>query len=366
MRVLILDEGFASGAITALGLRRAGCVVDVIAATGGSGSCRATGGTWRLAPRVSDPRLFHVLDRSVRESQWDVVYPVTEPLQWLLWDRAPEWSAIVYPQVDEGDRALRRDKQRMSLRLAERGIRIPRQLPVATPRDIDRGVAELGLPIVVKGGSGRGGNATHVCATREIAHAAARSVAERGQPTFVQEYVAGATYLAGGVFDRGRPLRFFAGVKSAQFPPRVGPAAELRSVDDESLATVAKEVFAATEVSGIASIDLICDARGTFHFLELNPRPWGSMEAARRAGVDLFEALVALWRAEPPTPQLEFRSGVCTPVFPLYLLSLPCWRSGRVARALPSEMRRALTLSRESPALVGHLAHRLARVCYNW
>lgn len=366
MRVLVLDEGFASGAITAFGIRRAGCVVDVIAATGGSGSCRATGGTWRLAPRVSDPRLFDVLDRTVRESQWDVVYPVTEPLQWLLWDQMPGWSANVYPQVDEGRRAALRDKQRMSLRLAESGIRIPRQLPAATFADVDRGVDELGLPIVVKGGSGRGGNSTHVCATRGAARAAARRIAQRKQRTFVQAYIAGATYLAGGVFDEGRALRFFAGVKSVQFPRRVGPAAELRSEGDATLAAVAQRVFGAAEVSGIASIDLVRDAQGTFHFLELNPRPWGSMEAARRAGVELFEALVALWRAEPPTPRLEFRADVCTPIFPLYLLAAPCWRSGVAARTLPSELHRALSLARENPPLVGHLVHRLARVCYNW
>lgn len=366
MRVLLLDEGFTSGAITALGLRRAGCRVDVIAATGGSGSCGGTGGSWRLAPRASDPRLLDVVDRTVRGAHWDVIFPVTEPLQWLLWDANPTWARSIYPQVDEGQRAARRDKQRMSLQLASARVRIPRQLPVKSRADVDRGVAELGLPIVIKGGSGRGGNATHVCASPGAARAAARRLAQHGQPTFVQEHIAGATYLAGGVFDGGRPLRFFAGIKAVQFPRRVGPAAELRSAHDSTLATVAQRIFAAAGVSGIASIDLIRDARGTFYFLELNPRPWGSMEAARRAGVDLFGALVALWRAERPTPQLDFWPGVRTPVFPLYLLSLPCWRSGLAARALLPDARRAMALVREDPALARHLLHRLARVCHNW
>ncbi len=366
MRVLLLDEGFASGAITALGLRRAGCSVDVIAATGGTGRCTGTGGTWQLAPRVGDPRLLDLLDARVRESQWDVIFPVTEPLQWLLWDQQPTWESLVYPKVEEGQRDLRRDKRRMSERVACAGVSIPRQLSVTTPGDVDRAVEEFGCPIVIKGSAGRGGNATRVCTSLRSAREAARRLAQRGCATFAQAYIAGATYLAGGVFERGRPLRFFSGIKSVQFPPRVGPAAELRSDDDLALTDVAQRVFLAAEVSGIASIDLVRDALGEFHFLELNPRPWGSMEAARRAGVDLFGALVALWRAEPLAAQLDFRPDVRTPVFPLYLLALPCWRSGLAVRTLLPDARRALALARHEPAFARHLMHRLARVCYNW
>src|SRR4051812_10094259 len=99
MRVLLLDEGFISGAVTARGLARAGCAVDVLAATGGRGACRVDGGRWQLAPRVGDPRLLDEIDVRVRRSAYDVVYPVTEPLQWLLWDAAPSWSGSVFPAV---------------------------------------------------------------------------------------------------------------------------------------------------------------------------------------------------------------------------------------------------------------------------
>ena len=366
VRVLLLDEGFASGALTARGLRRAGCTVDVIAATGGTGSCPGTGGTWRLAPRVGDPRLIEVLDAAVRRSRCDVVFPVTEPLQWLVWDQRPTWEVSVYPQVEGPHRAARRDKQRMSELVAGVGVTIPRQLPVSSRADVDRAVRELGLPIVIKGSVGRGGNATHVCSTLGAVQSATQQLARRLIPAFAQAHIAGSTYLAGGVFDRGRPLRFYAGVKSVQFPRRVGPAAEMRSSNDATLSELARRVFAAAEVSGLASIDLVRDARGTFHFLELNPRPWGSMEAAVRAGVDLFDVLVRLWRSESIVPRLDFRSDMRTPVFPLYLLAHPCWFSGRAARAILPDVRRAFTLARDEPALAWHMLHRLSRVCVNW
>jgi nucleotide-binding universal stress UspA family protein len=157
MRVLLLDEGFISGTVTARGLRRAGCLVDVIAATGGRGRCVTRDGTWRLAPRVGDPRLPDVITAAIRRSTYDVVYPVTEPLQWLVWDARPVWEPLVFPRVPEPHRAARRDKRVMSALVAAAGVAIPRQLPAGSDAEVRAAVRALGVPLVVKGVRGRGG-----------------------------------------------------------------------------------------------------------------------------------------------------------------------------------------------------------------
>src|SRR4051812_47323645 len=122
MRVLLLDEGFISGTVTARGLRRAGCAVDVVAATGGRGQCAVGDDVWRLAPRVDDARLISVLDAMVRQHPYDVIYPITEPLQWLLWNVTPWWSSRVFPYVDDRLRAARLDKRRMSELVSRAGV----------------------------------------------------------------------------------------------------------------------------------------------------------------------------------------------------------------------------------------------------
>lgn len=366
MKVLLLDEGFMSGTVTARGLRKAGCGVDVIAATGGSGKCGVGDDVWRLAPRVGDPRLMDVVDAAIRQNAYDLIYPITEPLQWLLWNVQPSWQARVFPHVSEHHRSARRDKRRMSEVIRQAGVTIPRQRSADTDADLRLAVGELGLPIIVKGTRGRGGNATHICGSFAEAVVAAAEVRERGTRPFAQAYIDGPTYLAGGLFDHGRPLRFYSGAKTVQFPSRVGPAAEIVSTDDPALTDTALRVFAIADVTGLASIDLIRDARGTFQFLELNPRPWGSIGAASDADVDLFGALVELWGSGAVRPHLEFRQGVQTPVFPLYMLAAKYWRSGRAARALFSDSRRALTLARDESMLAGHIIHRLLRVGLNW
>ena len=366
MRVLLLDEGFISGAVTARGLARAGCHVDVIAATGGRGDCTTAGGTWMLAPRVGDPRLLDIVDATARTTTYDVIYPVTEPLQWLLSDASSTWAAAIFPRVAERDRPARRDKRLLSARVAAAGVTIPREMPAGTDEEVRRAVNALGLPLVIKGVRGRGGNATIVCEALADACAAARQLRKRGTCPFAQAFIHGTTYLAGGLFDRGRTLRFFSGEKTVQFPLRVGPAAVLTSVDDPALALSASRVAAATRLTGLASMDFVRDAHGQYYFLELNPRPWGSIQAAASAGIDLFVDLVRLWRSELPMPSPDAVPGVRTPIFPLYLLSAHAWRSGAAARALLPDAQRALALARVEPALAAHLVHRLTRVAVNW
>ena len=366
MRVLLLDEGFISGTATARGLRAAGCTVDVIAATGGHGRCIVSGGTWQLAPHVGNERLMDMIDAAAHRTDYDVIYPVTEPLQWMIWDRQPRWHRKVFPHVSVEQQHTRRDKRAMSALVASAGVSIPRELRATSTSDVRKAIHALGLPVVIKGTTGRGGNATRICNSVETAMAAVRELSSDGRHPFAQQYIGGVTYLAGGLFERGKPLRFFSGAKTLQHPPRTGPAAEITSVIDPALTELALRVFAAAEVNGLASIDVVRDALGRYHFLELNPRPWGSIEAAGAAGVELFDPLVRLWRGESVSPRCGYVDGVRSPIFPLYLFAMPYWKSGAARRALGPDVRRALTLVRGEPALAGHVAHRLVRVGLNW
>jgi predicted ATP-grasp superfamily ATP-dependent carboligase len=320
VRVLLLDEGFVSGALTALGLQRVGCTVDVIAATGGDGG---------------HPELLDVLSR---QRGYDVVYSATEPLQQLI-------------------SGARSDKRRMSAQMRAVGIPVPDEHPAASETDLRDAIRELGTPLVVKGSVGRGGKTTFIVRSLSEACRAASRIRALGADPFAQAHIHGVTHLAGGLFENGRALRFYCGAKRVQVPARTGPAAELVSTDDPAFVSVALRAFEASRVTGLASADFIRDERGTYHFLELNPRPWGSLAAARDAGVDLFTPLVALWSRQSITADLSFRPGVRSAVFPLALLSMHCWASGFAFRSAPAP---------RDLRLAAHLAHRLARVAYNW
>ncbi|HZI42489.1 MAG TPA: ATP-grasp domain-containing protein [Gemmatimonadaceae bacterium] len=365
LHLLLLDEGFMSGAHTAVGLRDAGCDVTIVGATGGRGRYDGRSIRWSLAPRVTSPEFLSCVDQLVRRHTYDYVLPLTEPIQALLWDSAPSWAQRIFPRTDQWQQAVLRDKRCLAALAAAHGIAVPDQLPLSDDASLDRSVESLGLPLVVKGSAGRGGSTTHVVNSLPAARAAARRVRHAGVDVFAQRYVRGPTYLVGGTFRDGCPLRLYAGVKVAQHPRRTGPATIIKSYRDEQLLTAALATIAAIGWTGIASMDFVRDAEGRFLLLEVNPRPWGSIGAAAAAGVDLFLPLIQLLRGETTRQELRFRTHVEHPVFPLVLLSGEAWRS-------PATLASALRDSRSDRAIWRpwgqgrHLAHRLCRVAHNW
>lgn len=357
MNVLLLDEGFVSGAQTALGLRRAGCRVTVLAATGVDARCASGGIEWRMVRQRVGQDLLAVIEAHIATAAFDVIYPTTEPLHALLAGYNARWTPRVVLPYCASERRIFEDKRAMSARVAADEVAVPDEHRADTPRDIDAAVARLGLPVVVKGTRGRGGSATIIASSVRDAYSATSTLRARGGTPFLQRYVRGRTCLVGGLFDRGRALRLYAGEKTRQFPARTGPAAEIRSVHDVALTDAALRAFAAARVHGLASADFVRDESGGYWFLELNPRPWGCIAAARDAGVDLFEPLSRLWRGEAIEPDLTYRANVVTSVFPLSVVA---------GHPTLRDALRLTRLARQEPRLVWHLTQRAACVAYNW
>jgi len=349
-----------SGALTAIGLRDAGCRVTIAAAVGGRAHYDAQRIAWSLVPTLDSPDFLPTTDALVSQLGVDFVLPLTESLQTMLWDREIAWGGRVFPRPDPGRRALLKDKYCLSAFVGERGVRIPEQLRLDDGDD--NPVKSLGLPIVVKGVVGSGGRHTRIARSLGAAKVAAARMRGDGIRCFVQRYVTGPTFLVGGMFSRGRPVRIYAGMKRAQYPARTGPASLIESVRDEQLINEASRVFDALEWTGIASADFVRDAKGRYWFLEINPRPWGSIAAANASGVDLWSPMMAMLRGEESPADLRYAEGVAYPIFPLAFLSPRSWRplSGIVA---------SLRAERKVWRPVGqalHLAHRLARMAGRW
>jgi hypothetical protein len=139
-------------------------------------------------------------------------------------------------------------------------------------------------------------------------------------PAFLQRHVAGPTYLVGGLFDRGEPLRLYAAEKIEVHPVPTGGSLRLETVADPELVAAAVAVFRRLGWTGLASADFIRGADGRCYFLEINPRPWGSVAAARAAGVDLFAPLAGMLTGRPPAASLGYRAGVRSTLFPQRML----------------------------------------------
>src|SRR5690242_5543722 len=222
-----------SGALAAIGLRDAGCRVTIAAAAGGRAHYDALGIAWSLVPTLDSPDFLRTIDALVRQHNVDYVLPLTEPLQALLWDQQMTWGDRIFPRPSARHRALLRDKYSLSAFVSHCGVQIPEQLPL--DEAVGAAIESLGLPMVVKGIAGSGGRKTRIVQSLGEATAAAARMRREGMRSFAQRYVSGLTFLVGGTFSQGRPLRIYAGVKLAQYPARTGPASLIESVRDEQL-----------------------------------------------------------------------------------------------------------------------------------
>jgi hypothetical protein len=277
--------------------------------------------------------------------KFDIVYPTTEPVITALHD------VDTFPWMDEAQATTVLDK-RAALQFA-------RRVGLSTPAG---GSGQF--PVVVKAITGRGGDSVSIVRDDDAMRYAVGRIEAAGRIAHVERYIPGPTFLIGGLFERGRALRLYAGRKLRQHPARTGPASLIRSERPQELVAAGLRFFEELRWTGLASADFVQSSDGRFHFLEVNARPWGSIGAARACRVDLFTPLAALMRGEPVDANLDYDVGVTYRIFPLYLLErryqLDPLTLLRVARSLNAE--RFWLHSR----LAYHLVQRLLRVQANW
>ena len=365
MNILVIDEGFIGSLLTALGLRRAGLEVVLFGAVGSRRRHSGSGLTAVTGPRPDAADFLPTVRRLAEDHRCDVIYPATEPVMLAL-HRAGADTAPVFPPLDSRQATLLGSKAALSELVASLGVPTPRQVSVGDALEVEAALARVGLPAVVKATFGRGGDGTRIVADAGATRAALAVLRQAGRNCILQEYVSGPTFLVGGLFRDGVPLRLYAGEKVVQQPPRTGPAAVIRSTRAPGLIEAALPVFQALRWTGLASADFVRSPGGEFCFLEVNPRPWGSIAAAADAGVDLFTPLATLLADGLPAPDLGFIEGVETRVLPLYLMSLRhrlAWRAlGRLTADLGSRQAEPF----RDPGLLAHMTHRLLRVRANW
>lgn len=317
LEVILLDEGWAPTLYAAAGLRKAGCAVHIVTAAGGEClDVKYLGReiTREVVPSIGSAGYIHAVEAVLARRPSAKVLAFTETVLYRLWDEDPPWLCRIYPEFPAWQRELLRDKARLSEYAARAGAGIPHQRPISSLADASSVVETLGLPAVVKGAIGHGGSSVRIVHTAQEALQAMEEIAKKGK-CFLQQYIAGPTFLVGGLFHCGQPLRLYAGEK-IECAHATGPSLRLCSDDDASLIAPALAVFRALGWSGLASVDMMRGQDGNYYFIELNPRPWGSIAAAAQTGVDMFEPLACLLSGNVPAPDLSFAKGAESTLFP--------------------------------------------------
>ncbi len=132
----------------------------------------------------------------------------------------------------------------------------------------------------------------------------------RAHPFMLQEFIPGHGAGLFALYDRGRPVTFFAHRRLREKPPRGGVSVLSASAPlDPRLQAAAVKLLDAVQWHGVAMIEFRVTAAGEPYLMEVNTRFWGSLQLAIDAGVDFPALLLQVCNGQPPASVPPYRIG---------------------------------------------------------
>jgi protein-tyrosine-phosphatase/peptidoglycan/xylan/chitin deacetylase (PgdA/CDA1 family)/predicted ATP-grasp superfamily ATP-dependent carboligase len=262
------------------------------------------------AGRVEFPSYLGELDE---ERHYEVIIPSTEDaLVQVL--KLPQDSDLRRRAVLASNEAIAvaLDKRR-TLELAERhGVPVP---SIQTVRQADDG-EDFRFPVVLKPIHSR-------VWVDDVLHSLgpviARDREERSRAlehllrycaVLEQEYVAGDGIGIELLFDQGKKVWHFAHERIHELPLTGGVSTYRRSIDPPTEALdFSERLLGALGWHGVAMVEFKRRPDGSFVLMEINPRLWGSLALAGKAGVDFPLGLLRMARGESPGPQPRYKTN---------------------------------------------------------
>lgn len=340
-------------------IRRCGVIVDRLRSSSQtSRSCPI----FRFDESIAPDGLVGRVRILLRERDYDWIIPCSDNAASLLRTAESPLRRRVFGGPAPEYEPLLVDKAAMLDAVQEFGLAVPRQGAVRSFSEVDVAVARLGLPVVVKGPGGSNGDQVSIAGSAEIAWRVASALLKKELAPTLQEFFVGEPVVVGGLFKNGLPLRLHMVRTVRRHPADVGNSIEVETIFDQEIQVAALRIFRNLSWTGLANVDMPRSSDGSYVFLEVNGRPWGSVLVSGQAKVDFFAPLVQLLHGLNPMPDLSYRVGVLSSIFPKHLLA-------EIQRGTAAELWRILIDFRtwssaplRSPALTFDLTRRTMRV----
>lgn len=200
------------------------------------------------------------------------------------------------------------------------GVPIPVTYAPEDDEELEGVLERLKFPAVVKLRDDAGtvlepGQRYAVGRTADDVRRAYRTLHSRKPFPLIQERVEGPGYGVGVLADNGKVMAAFAHRRIREYPVSGGPSTFCVSVVDDRLTGYAAAVLGELGWTGVAMVEFKKD--DDYRLMEINPRFWGSLPLATRAGVN-FPALLcrhALGESIHEAPRYE--AGVKLRFLPL-------------------------------------------------
>lgn len=274
---------------------------------------------FHLVPSFEEPGYIPALMEVCKQESIDIVLPVHQEDLVEIAKHKDMFEAAGfrlpipnYPLIE-----LAIDKYRMAKMAMENEIATPETHLLSEIHPSDLG-GRIGLPVLVKlrNSTGQRGQKkvsnikafeTHIGSLLEM-HAQ--------DDIIIQEYIPGTVqdsmYTVGLLYDHDHHLKACIPLKKIRSRPYTGGTAICTVAKNHPyVREMAIQVMSAFEAwEGIADVEIKIDPEGKPRFIEVNPRPWGSIYGSYVAGVDLPALWLKVALHESFDTVSEFQEGV--------------------------------------------------------
>lgn len=313
--VLVLDAAQRSALAATRSLGRAGyriLTADCMAETLAGASCYSTCSLIYPDPYSAPMAFLDWMQARVAAGGIDVVLPMTEVTTDLMVRHRARWPSLALPFAPIETIDALSDKIALHRRADALGVSIPPTRYFANAEAFRSELATMTFPLVLKPWRSRIWLGDHWLSTGvvivhspEELDAALVTDAFAAQPFMVQALVEGEGQGVFALYDRGRPVVFFAHRRIRERPPWGGVSVLSESArPDPHLQQLAQTLLDDAQWHGVAMVEFKVSSDGRPYLMEINTRFWGSLQLAVDAGVDFPVLLLDLLQGRVPASPL--------------------------------------------------------------
>lgn len=318
--ILDADQRSALAATRSLGKRGIQVHTSEAAPTALAGRSRYSRQYTQYPSPAREPEHFiRALSELVKEQQIGMLLPMTELTTLLLLEHQQAFAGVHIPFADAQTVDMLADKCTLMQLARTLNIPTPQTWHAGSPAELPVALEELPYPLVLKPGKSwllQQGQwcrvNVHIAATPvEARQILAVEPAFQAHPFLLQEYIEG--YGAGifALYDKGKPLAFFAHRRLREKPPQGGVSVLSESVAmDPAQGNHAQALLNHAGWHGVAMVEFRVAPDGTPYLMEINTRFWGSLQLAIDAGIDFPYLLYQLACGERPDPVQNYKTGI--------------------------------------------------------
>lgn len=210
------------------------------------------------------------------------------------------------------------DKWSVYKEAAKVGLPVPATIAIDSVTDLKR-TDTLGFPLVLKCCRASGRDAIRICSNFDELETAYAQITS-GEETYsffsksmviAQEYINGKIYDGCFALKQGQVVASMTQIREWTIPPSGGFGAFNKTQNIPELHAYGQRFFERMEWSGPAQMEWILDSRDKqYKLIEINPRFWGTLGLALKAGILFPQAVLASAMNESLPEMLEPADGI--------------------------------------------------------